>query len=78
MSPEGLQFVQACLTREAKRRISVEEALAHPWLRRALAAGQEGSSAGGEGAANNIVRSMMLQQQHLHPASRRADAPVAA
>lgn len=78
MSPEGLQFVQACLTREAKARISVDEALQHPWLRRVLAAPQ---SAGGEAAAaNNIVRSMMLQQQqhHHHQQGSRRDAPVAA
>ncbi len=32
MSPEGIDFISRCLTRPEDERISVEEALEHPWM----------------------------------------------
>lgn len=32
MSEEGLDFMQRCLSRSEKERMTVDEALAHPWL----------------------------------------------
>lgn len=34
MSMEGLDFLASCLTRSEEERMSVEEALAHPWFDR--------------------------------------------
>ena len=37
MSVEGREFMAGCLQRDPHRRMTVEQALAHPWLVRALA-----------------------------------------
>ena len=38
MSDEGLDFVQRCLERDERKRLTVQEALRHPWLLTASAA----------------------------------------
>ncbi|KAG2437139.1 hypothetical protein HYH02_011395 [Chlamydomonas schloesseri] len=68
MSPEGLDFVRGCLTRDPAQRLTVDEALEHPWLQKfagdCMGSGLAGplvesaeAQAGGVVVANNIVRS---------------------
>jgi serine/threonine protein kinase len=70
MSREGLAFVGACLERDARRRISVDAALNHPWLAQTLgpaylaaagAAAAPGRVTAQGVAANHVVSSSSLQ-----------------
>ncbi|PNH06983.1 Calcium-dependent protein kinase 34 [Tetrabaena socialis] len=78
MSPQGLDFVRGCLTRNPADRLTIDEALAHPWLQ-AFTAGAGHAGLAGPlvetelpvgAVANNIVRSPLLQA--------RRDAAMAA
>ncbi|KXZ53752.1 hypothetical protein GPECTOR_6g669 [Gonium pectorale] len=85
MSPEGLDFVRGCLTRDPASRMTLDEALEHPWLQK-FASGLEGGAPGplveaevagsGSSVANNIVRRAAVQQAQQQ--QTRRDAAVAA
>ena len=46
MSPEGLDFIKNCLSRDEDKRMTVEQALSHPWVaRRAQSQQQQAVSA---------------------------------
>lgn len=62
MSPEGLDFVRGCLTRDPAQRLTVDEALEHPWLQKFAGdcmGGLQGPlvETAAPAVANNIVRS---------------------
>lgn len=60
MSEEGLDFVQQCLVRDPSRRLTVAEALRHPWFARMLPQMDErvyGGAAAAAAVGNNIVPS---------------------
>lgn len=43
MSVEGISFISSCLAREESQRLSVEQALAHPWVNRSTVEGAASS-----------------------------------
>ncbi|KAG2429906.1 hypothetical protein HXX76_010686 [Chlamydomonas incerta] len=84
MSPEGLDFVRGCLTRDPTERFTVDEALEHPWLAKFAGdcmGGLQGPLVESEApaVANNIVRSPSQggapAQQQQQPAEAQQQLP---
>lgn len=76
LSPAGRDFVSACMTRDYTDRITVADALAHPWFDQQLTiddmpppGASAGSSVGGDatGVGNNIVSSSKGASLPLKP-----------
>lgn len=61
MSPEGRNFIRACLTRDVDRRLTVHEGLQHPWFVKVL----DGTGTFG----NNIVPSKNVQFRDVSSAA---------
>jgi hypothetical protein len=75
MSPLGLNFVKRCLERDPAARMTVEEALAHPWLAVQMADGAQ--HAGCAAPASSIVTAPGLSvvvAPALHQQQRRSDS----
>lgn len=71
MSEEGLDFMQRCLSRSEKERLTVNEALSHPWLTMVDADEPYMKLVSNHGSGNNILPSPLGMD-------RRASATTAA
>ncbi len=79
MSSEGLDFIHGCLTRDPALRMTLEEALTHPWLEMYAGSEQPQGVAGPlveVAVANNIVRNGGAQAGASQ--QRRRNAAIAA
>jgi len=75
MSTEGREFIEGCLQRDVSKRLTVEEALEHPWIRKQVF-GESGATARG----NNILvsKSPAPQAATTTRARQLQEAPAAA
>ncbi|GFR51428.1 hypothetical protein Agub_g13717 [Astrephomene gubernaculifera] len=81
MSPEGLDFVRGCLTRDPTARLTLDEALSHPWLEMqvsAAAAAAAGPHTTTTSSMTGLARSSQQQQQQQQAQQGRRDAAMAA
>lgn len=80
MSSEGLDFIRGCLTRDPALRMTLEEALTHPWLEMYAGSEQPQVVVGPlveVSVANNIVRNGGGAQAGASQ-QRRRNAAIAA